>query len=321
MQRTKLAAVGLTLAALSTALFTGAGVSQHDKQPPGLDIAALVRSEKSIDHGRSKLVEFRTASGERKFYAKVGLRYKVSVRKTTDGSYEIGVKPYDPVTDQEADAMAKALRPEVIDERAKPLPERGVAGRAAPGWSSGPPPQAVTTGGASAIYSTGCLYITSEMYVKGCYERRRLPDAIPGWYLRVDTSEISGHHVGTYGALTGMKSRHDYDAGYVGTEVIKNRPAATISTGSCRIQTISIGYEGSGISDAVNVCPERISPYVRATYFHHAWSGRVWHDGDWRHSLGHSIVKARDGHSTGFDYRISAFQDDAFQNDSWVNAG
>ncbi|MBO9524400.1 MAG: hypothetical protein J7518_22915 [Nocardioidaceae bacterium] len=305
----------------SALLFTGAADGDGGQQHHGVDIASLVKSEKAINKGKTKLVEFKDSHGERKFYAKVGPRDKVSLRKTSDGSLEIGVKPYDPVTDAEVDKMAAEMQADVLGERRRPLPERGAAGRAAPSWGLVRPPEAIAAGSAGLIYSAGCLYITSEMYVKGCYERRRVPESIAGWYLRMDTSEISGHHVGTYGGLTGMKSRHDYDAGYAGTEVIKNRPAATIEAGSCRSQSIGINYEGIEVSHAIQVCPERLSPYVRAKYFHHAWSGRVWRDGDWRDSLGHSVVKARDGHSNGFDYRISAFQDDAFQNDSWVNAG
>lgn len=317
----------MAVAALSVLVLTGAatdnqpGAGKSGQHPRGLDVASLVKSEKLIDHGRSKLVEFKDSHGERKFYAKVSPRTKVYLTKTDDGSYEIGVRPYDPGTDEAVEQMAKELSAGVIEERKKPLPEQAAAGRAAPGWALAKPSTAIVTGNTAAIYDSGCLYITSEMYVKGCYERRRVPEAILGWYLRMDTSEISGHHSGVYGSLTGMKSRHDYDDGYTGTEVVKNRPAATIDTGSCHNETIGIAYEGFGVSEEVRVCPERISPYVRAKYFHHAWSGRVKEDSSWRWSLGHSVVKARDGHSNGFDYRISAFQDDPLQNDSWINKG
>lgn len=321
MNRARFTAGGIALALTSSLVLTAASDPDRDRRPPGLDVASLVKSERPINHGRTKLVEFRDKGGERKAYAKVGLRDEVSVRKTSDGSYEVGVRPYDPVDDAEVDRLAAELKADVIGERNEPMPAQAAAGRAAPSFGVGRPPAVIASGSAGAIFSTGCLYITAEMYVKGCFERRRVPDSIPGWYLRLDTSEITGHHVGTYGALTGMKSRHDYDTGYAGTEVIKNRPSTTIEAGSCRDQSIGISYEGIEVGQTIQVCPERLSPFVRDTYFHHAWSGRVVRDGNWRNSLGHSIVKARDGHANGFDYRISAFQDDAFQNDSWVNAG
>lgn len=129
MNRARIAGGGLALAVASTLMLTGAADTDDRHRPPGLDISSLAKSERAINNGKTKLVEFKDSHGVRKFYAKVGPRDKVSLRKTSDGSLEIGVKPYDPVTDAEVDEMAAELQAEVLDERRKPLPEQSVVGR------------------------------------------------------------------------------------------------------------------------------------------------------------------------------------------------
>jgi len=117
MNRHTLAAGGVVVALASTTLFTGAADTDRGHRPPRIDVSSLVKSEKAINKGKSKLVEFKDKHGERRFYAKVGPRDEVSVRKTNDGSYELGVKPYDPPTDAEADQLAAEMGADVLDER------------------------------------------------------------------------------------------------------------------------------------------------------------------------------------------------------------
>lgn len=81
--------------------------------------AKLIRHERVLPSGKTRLVEFTNeATGRVEYRASVGLRAEVAVvSHGEDGVHEIEVKPYDPVTEAEMDAMAANLTREVFEER------------------------------------------------------------------------------------------------------------------------------------------------------------------------------------------------------------
>lgn len=298
------------------------------------DVAKLLRSERLTDGGKTKEVTFTNPAGKVVGAASVGRGAKVTmISDGANGEYEMSVKPVDPTTDEQVAAMAAELNATIISHRQQ-FP--GQAARANPPGVNRPAPKLAAVGavapkagagsGSTPIYDVGCLYVTKEVYVKGCYYRRTVPESMDNYYLRADSSEIFGHHSGTWGYLRGLRSIHDYDAGYDGTEVISSRPMVTRDGDNCRQTSISISYGVFDASMPVELCPDRLDPYARKTYFRHAWYGSVSRDSIDRASVGHSITRGRVGHGIGFEYRIQAKEcDDVIDWDGidcdWRTAG
>lgn len=324
--------------ATSLSVVTGGssgGLGGGDLPDGASAVAKLIRSEKLTDGGRTKQVTFTNPAGKVVGAAAVGRGAEVTmISNGQNGEYEMSVKPVDPTTDEEVAAMAAQLDATVIGHRQQ-LPEQATAHADPPGVNR-PAPKLATVGavvpkagagsGSTPIYDVGCLYVTAEVYVKGCYYRRVVPDSMADYYLRADSSEIFGHHSGTWGYLRGLRSIHDYDDGYPGTEVISSRPMVTRDGDHCRQTNISISYGVFDASMPVELCPDRLDPYARATYFRHAWYGSVSRDSTDRASVGHSITRGRVGHGIGFDYRIQAKEcDDVIDWDGidcdWRTAG
>lgn len=285
----------------------------------------LTKEEKVLAKGKTKVVKFKDDKGKVKYAATVGVDAEVNVVDTgNEGLYELSVEPRDPTTDAEAEAMAAELTAEIIAERTstpsdltaseegtstEPAPEQSVgANRAAPKLTGveATVPKAGAGSGSSAIYDVGCLYITTEVYAKGCFYRRMVPESMAYYYLKADSSDLYGHHSGTWGRLTGLRSIHDFDTGAAGTEVVESRPAVTRDGNGCADINIGIEYGVFKASMPVALCPDKLDPYARATYFRHAWYGSVSKDSTDRETVGHSITKGRNGYGIGFDYRIQA---------------
>jgi hypothetical protein len=147
----------------------------------------------------------------------------------------------------------------------------------------------------------------TQIYAKSCFERRRVPEGMDNWYLIADSSEMWGHHNGYAGAIRMLKSRHDYDAGDTGTNVVKFRPIGPIEK-DCQKVDIGIAWDAFSINAPVVACPTKLDSFDgdRDTYFHHAWYGNEPADTKERYTTGHSIVKGHVNRSVGFDFRISA---------------
>jgi hypothetical protein len=158
----------------------------------------LTKEEKVLAKGKTKVVKFKDDKGKVKYAAVVGVDAEVKVIDTgRDGLYELSVIPPDPTTDAEVEAMAAELTPEVIAERQSSPSELIAAEEAAAEEPATQPPAgayraaptpagveaAVPQSGAgtstSPLYDTGCLYVTTEGYAKGCYYRRTVPEGMP----------------------------------------------------------------------------------------------------------------------------------------------
>jgi hypothetical protein len=333
-----IARVGVSvMLATSFSVFTGgsSGGPAGGLPDQASNVAKLIRSEKLTDGGKTKQVTFTNPAGKVVGAASVGRNARVAmISNGENGNYEMSVKPVDPTTDEEVAAMAAELNATVVGHR-QHFPEQA-NGHAKPPGVNRPAPRLAAVGavapkagagsGSTPIYDVGCLYVTAEVYVKGCYYRRTVPESMGGYYLRADSSEIFGHHSGTWGYLRGLRSIHDYDTGYAGTEVISSRPMVTRDGDNCRETSISISYGVFDASMPVELCPDRLDPYARQTYFRHAWYGSVSRDSIDRASVGHSITRGRVGHGIGFDYRIQAKEcDDVIDWDGidcdWRTAG
>lgn len=341
MNRTKITSV--VVAALIAGGLVTTTTAAANPDAPGQTVSALANLKhtlKYFDGGKSKREEWTNPAGKVVFRADVDRRATVKVIEHPEdpGLTELSVKPYDPTSDEEVEAMAAELTTKVLSHRTAAmtnLPDQAQAPATPPGLlkkagANRPPPRLVgvdaaaplataapTAGagtGSTAIYDVGCLYLSTEAYAKGCYYRRAVPESMLNWYLRADSSELYGHHSGTWGSLKALRSIHDYDTGYPGTEIIQSRPAVTRDGDGCRESSIGVSYGVFSASMPVELCPDRLDPYQRATYFRHAWYGSVVRDTVDRGTVGHSITMGRVGHGIGFDYRIQTEECDGTWN-------
>lgn len=158
------------------------------------------------------------------------------------------------------------------------------------------------------------------MNVAGVFERRKVPESMDSKYLRMDTSEAWGRHVGATGDLAYIKSRHDYDEGHSSTQVMKIRPTGMIDgEGHCPSTTITIGCGPVSASSTFGKCNSKLDPYERRTYFHHAWYGHESDDSKEMATGGHDVIEGAAGTANRFQYRLGAMEDDALLNESVVD--
>lgn len=77
--------------------------------------AALVKRERLIDNGRTKVIEFvNERTGEVEYCSAGDPRSRVAVtRRGENGEHEISVRPYEPTTDAEFERMGKLTRRDI----------------------------------------------------------------------------------------------------------------------------------------------------------------------------------------------------------------
>ena len=108
----------LMTATVSVATSAAINTATHPATDTKVKKEKLTKEERVLTNGKTKVVEFKDDEGKVKYAATVGVDAEVNVIDTgNDGLYELSVKPADPTTDAEMEAMAAELTPEIIAER------------------------------------------------------------------------------------------------------------------------------------------------------------------------------------------------------------
>lgn len=127
-------------------------------------------------------------------------------------------------------------------------------------------------------------YDNNKLHISGCDHTYRVGTNGAVWYLE-DKDISSGIMHDTNCApwscdeITGLKFGHQYPKG---NSIVDWNPSDTYGVGSCHTVTVSVSYQGSGISDSSQWCPETFGVYGKgATYYSVKWDGQGYgpHDG------------------------------------------
>ena len=112
-------------------------------------------------------------------------------------------------------------------------------------------------------------------HVDGCDVTRKVGTSGSVWYL-TDSTQSSGtmHDTGCINCdhLTGLKFGTQYGSG---NTIQSWKPGGVADVGSCVQNTVSLSYQGAGVSSTATQCPETFGLYGKGiTYYSTKWDGK-----------------------------------------------
>jgi hypothetical protein len=213
-----------------------------------------------------------------------------------DDDAGVGVSLSSTVTSQ-AQAIQKAseLSPETIAER-----------RSAIGLASSGPQQYK-----GRIFASDCIVVTDEVYWKGCYERRHVPDDDANHWYTLDTSWAAGHHDGRLGYMDWAYTANRYFKSSEPVEIVRQRPTSEITASDeCTQRTMSLAFEGVGVLDEFSLCPEKIRVGGDLDSVYAIWDGHSSDDSKWVATEAMSVPRMDNDSNSVLTHTIKVDEDE-----------